>query len=221
MIAAELINQMIPPLKPTDIASKAISWMEEMRIAEIPVLENGKFVGFISEDIILESNNAELEIKNFPLIGEDCWVRDDVHFYNVLKKASEHHVKMVAVMNNLNEYEGVITIEDTITAFAQSASVQSPGAILVLSMNQIDYSLSAISRLIEENEAKVLSCCVTDDNLDASKIKLTLKINKTNLSHIIATLERFGYKIIGRFQDTVSESDDKGRWDLLMKYLSI
>ena len=30
-----------------------------------------------------------------------------------------------------------------------------PGGILVLSMNYVDYSLSEISRLIEENHAKI------------------------------------------------------------------
>jgi hypothetical protein len=57
--------------------------------------------------------------------------------------------------------------------------------------------------------------------MDASKIKLTLKINKPDLSHIGASIERFGYKIIGRFQELEIKSSDQERYDMLMKYLNI
>jgi hypothetical protein len=52
-------------------------------------------------------------------------------------------------------------------------------------------------------------------------IKLTLKINKTDLSSIIATLERFDYKIIAKFEDSKMDSSDKERLDILFKYLDI
>jgi predicted transcriptional regulator len=53
MIAEDLINHMIPPLKGTDDAHKAIVWMEEFRCHQLPVVENGNLLGFISEEIIL------------------------------------------------------------------------------------------------------------------------------------------------------------------------
>ena len=64
-------------------------------------------------------------------------------------------------------------------------------------------------------------CEIPGTPLDQAKIKVTLKINKTELSHITATLERFGYRIIGRFQEVESKSNDKERYDMLMKYLDI
>lgn len=43
MIAEELINQMIPPLKVSDSAEKAKKWMEEFRLTQLPVVENNNF----------------------------------------------------------------------------------------------------------------------------------------------------------------------------------
>jgi predicted transcriptional regulator len=63
MIAEELINHMLPPLKLTDEASKAVAWMEEFRCSQLPVIENEKFLGFISEDIILERNDLTVKIN--------------------------------------------------------------------------------------------------------------------------------------------------------------
>ena len=212
---------MIPPLKPKDSAKKARLWMEELRCNQLPVVEDEKFLGLVSEDLILEANDAEKSISDFDLIGKRCVVYGSSHFYDVIKIAAENSVQMVGVLNNEEKYIGVITVQDTITSFAQSAAIQIPGGILVLSMNQIDYSLAEISRLIEENNAKILSSSIKEDELDPSKLKLTLKVNRLDLTPIVATLERFGYKIIARFQETKVLDEEKGKIDMLLKYLDI
>ncbi len=221
MIASELINHMIPPLKPNDDGHKAIVWMEELRMNRLPVIEKGRFLGFITEESILEENDNKLSVSEYYLEGEQCFVYDKQHFYDVIKTAAEHETQMVAVLNDKGSFEGVLALEDTISAFAESTAVQEPGAILVLMMNQRDYSLSEISRLIESEGAKVLSAAVNSDSKDMSMLRVTLKLNKTEVSHITASLERFGYKIIGRFQEEEIKTNDQERFDLLMRYLNI
>jgi Mg/Co/Ni transporter MgtE len=221
VIAEDLINHMIPPLKGSDDAHKAIVWMEEFRCNYMPVVDEGKLLGFISEEIILETNDIEKNVRDFNLTGQQCFVQLDTHFYDILKVAAEHKLQMVAVLNEDTTYFGVITVQDTLTSFAQTAAVQMPGGILVLSMNHIDYSLAEISRLIEENHAKILSSILKEDPLDPGKIRLTLKINQQDLSRVVATLERFGYKVIGRYQDTKPVVGEKDRIDMLLRYLDI
>ena len=221
MIARELINHMIPPLKKSDSASKAMAWMEELRVNQLPVIEDGQYCGLISEEVILEDNDDSKNVGAYDLLGLECTVIESQHFYDVLKVVSDHAVQLVAVLDEEKKFLGVISIKDTVTAFAQSAAVQSPGGILVLSLKQIDYSLAEISRLIESNDAKVLSCIVNNDLFDANMIKLTLKINKTDLTAIIATLERFEYKIIARFEESPMETSEKERLDILFRYLDI
>jgi acetoin utilization protein AcuB len=221
VIAEDLINHMIPPLKGTDDAHKAIVWMEEFRCNYMPVVDDGKLLGFISEEIILEKNEIDKEVKDFNLVGKNCYVHLDTHFYDILKVAAEHKLHLVGVLNEVEQYTGVITVQDTLTSFAQTAAVQLPGAILVLSMNYVDYSLSEISRLIEENHAKILSSIIKEDPLDPGKIRLTVKLNQMDLSRIVATLERFGYKVIGRYQEARPIENEKERIDMLLRYLDI
>lgn len=221
MIAAELINHMVPPLKVTDDAHKAIVWMEEFRCNYLPVTDEGHLLGFISEEIILEANDIEKGVGSFNLVGKDCIVTLDSHFFDILRIAGEHKLNMVAVNNEEGQYAGVITVQDIMASFAQTASVQMPGGILVLSMELIDYSLAEISRYVEENKAKVISSTMVEDPLDRGKIKLTIKINQLDLSRIVATLERFGYRVIGRYQEAPRDDDDKERLDMLMKYLNM
>ena len=135
--------------------------------------------------------------------------------------ASDFDSQMVAVLSSAGSFMGVVGIEDTIRAIANSTAVQDQGAILVLLVNYRDYSLAEISRLVEGENARVLSVAVSRDIADSSMFRVTLKINQTEVSHIVASLERFGYKIIGRFQEEESKSNEKERFDLLMKYLNI
>ncbi|PGH37911.1 MAG: cbs domain containing protein, partial [Candidatus Nephrothrix sp. EaCA] len=62
-----------------------------------------------------------------------------------------HHLHSVAVVDDGQKYVGLITLLDIMAFFAQSASVQMHGSILVLSMELVDYSLAEICRYVEEN----------------------------------------------------------------------
>lgn len=221
MIAEELINHMVPPLKVTDDAHKAIVWMEEFRCNFLPVVDDGELLGFISEEIIMESNDIEKNLGGFELVAKGCAVSQDAHFFDILRVAGEHKLNMVAVLNEEKKYAGIITVQDVMASFAQTASVQMPGGILVLSMDLIDYSLAEISRYVEENNAKIISSTMVEDPMDRGKIKITIKINQLDLSRIVATLERFGYRVIGRYQEATRDDDSKERLDMLMKYLNM
>jgi CBS domain-containing protein len=160
-------------------------------------------------------------MASYELFGDQCFVNENQHFYDVVKLASDFEVQVVAVLDDEKKFLGVITVEDTLAAFAQTLGVQNPGGIIIISLRQIDYSLAEISRLIESDNAKILSSCINNDLLDPDKIKLTLKINRTDLSRIVATLDRFGYKIIGKFQQIEAISNERERLDILMRYLDI
>ena len=221
MIARELINHMIPPLKLTDNAAYAIAWLEEFRTKELPVVDNGAFIGLINDDEILDSNDGAKLIGDFELGCADCFVNESQYFYDILKIAVDNTVELVGVVDDNKEFVGVITIQDTITAFAQTTPIQAQGSVLVLSMSSNDYSLSELSRLVEENNARILSSSIRQDPTDNSKIKVTLKINLEDISSIVATLERFEYKIISRFQETEVTESDRDKIDELLKFLDI
>ncbi|KAA5543985.1 CBS domain-containing protein [Adhaeribacter rhizoryzae] len=221
MIAEELINQMIPPLKISDSVEKAVRWMEEFRVNQLPVVKNRQYMGMITEDDIIEKNLYGVALNTLELGYKEAFVMHYQHFYTVMEVAIRNKVQVVPVLDEHQEFYGVITVNDTIAAFGQMSGLQGQGGILVLSMNERDYSLSEISRHVEENNAKILSAYVSPDEMDDYKIKVTLRINRTDLNRIIATFDRFDYRIVAQFQDADEVKDDQDRLDLLMKYLNI
>ncbi|WP_186753819.1 CBS domain-containing protein [Echinicola salinicaeni] len=221
MQAYEFINNMIPPLKLTDKVRMALSWMEEIRTDVLPVVEEGMFKGLVTDEMIYNFNREDILISDLPLEAEGCFVSKDKHIYDVLRVASEYQTNMVAVVDKDNIYHGVVTLEDAIAAFADSMAIQAQGGVLVLSMFMTDYSLFEIARVIESENAKILSSFLTSDPLDDSKIKVILKIDKTELRHVKATLERFGYKVIDHYQEEMTQSGEQDRLDNLLRFLNI
>jgi len=221
MIAEDLINSMIPPLKPSDSIQKALDWMANLRLNQLPVADKGLFVGILTEEQVLDEDDKSLLVSDLDIYLNDVTVKPSQHFYDIMKMAAISDCDLVGVINDENEYLGVVDVRDTISLFGQMSSMQGPGGILVLRMKEYNYSLQEISRLIEENNAKILSLNIsTDDNI-ADKIRITLKLNISEMSHVIATLERFDYEVIASFQEKELKNNTKDNLGLLLKYLDI
>ena len=221
MIAEELVNLAIPALKLSDTAEKAIIWMEELKTNQLPVIKDRHFKGLISEDIILESNDLDREIGDFKLISEHCYVNEDQHLFDIIRLAQECESELVAIIDHNGEFIGVSRHEDTMKAFSNTLAVQGQGGIIVMEMRFMDYSMAEISRLIESDDAKILGFYLSQDHKDPNFVFVTLKINKEDLTTVIATLERFDYKIVAKFHESNNSDTEKERLDNLLNYLNI
>ena len=83
-----------------------------------------------------------------------------------------------------------------------------------------DYSLTEIARLVEENDAKILSASITS-SVSHAYSEVTLKINRQDLSAIIQTFERYDYTIKASYQKQRFSDSLQNRYEELMKYLNI
>lgn len=212
---------MVPPLKLTDTTAHALVWMDEFRCNQLPVVHNGEFLGLVSEDLILDQEKEVSQINELELSCKHCKVGEDAHFFDIIKLATGNNVELIGVVDQQNKFVGVITIKDTISALAQTFAVQSNGAVLILSMKGIDYSLSEISRLVESEGYKILNSSLQKDPENGEMVKLTIKVDSEEVSRLVATFERFNYKVIARIQEDDSTNTDQERLDILLKYLDM
>jgi Mg/Co/Ni transporter MgtE len=221
MLAEELINQMIPPLKLTDTAQVALNWMEVFRLNQLPVINKNQYLGLLLEESILDKNDPSILIKEFPLDFKDLKVAPSAHYYELIQMANKQKVEILPVVDEENQYLGVVSVNETSAAIAQMFASQGPGGIIVLHMKDNDYTLTQIARLIESNDTKIISLFMANDEKNPGFIKVTIKLNRVDLTRVIATLERYDYRIIAHFQETDTEHQDKDRLDMLFKYLNI
>jgi len=220
MIAIELISEEIPPLKHTDTGEMALQWMEEFKVNHLPVLKGENFVGLLSENDLLDKNDLSNTLHELFTHLPRPYVKGTSHIYEVLAMSSDAHVSVVPVLDDEENYLGCISIVELMQKVADTSSIKETGGIIVLEMNDVDYSLSHISQIIESENAKVLSSFITS-NPSSRKLELTLKINLVELGRIIRALERYDYQIKASFQRNSHHEDLKNRYDELMKYLNI
>lgn len=221
MTIAEIINHDLPILKPSDTVGNALNWMEENRIGQLVVVDAGKYAGIVSEDILMDYDE-DMQLTDVMLQFSEITLSDYQHIYESLGLISKYHLQLIGIIDEEENFVGIITASEVYTKFGELLGSQEPGAVLVISIKNRDYSLSEISRLVESDNAKILSSYFTGNTyLSNDSASLTLKINRESITSIVATLERFGYTVEASYAHEPIESIEQERYNMLMKYLSV
>ncbi|MDQ3191314.1 MAG: CBS domain-containing protein [Bacteroidota bacterium] len=220
MLAKNLITQDIPPLKTSDTGLKALTWMEEFKVSHMPIVNNVDFLGMISDADILDMNSPEEAIGTHKLSLIKPFVYENEHIYEIIKLVYKLNLTLLPVLDNENRFLGTIPLIQIIKSFAEMSSIKDPGGVVVLEMNPIDYTLSEISRIVEGNDAKILSSYISTA-LDSNIIEVTLKINRTDLSAILQTFTRYNYTIKASFHQSEFIDEMKDRYDSFMNFMNV
>ncbi len=220
MFAARLISDNVPPLKPTDSCGRALTWMDELRVNALPVLKGREFLGLIYKSDVKNPSVSMQTIESAGIRYHRVFVFENQHVYDLTKLASQHKLDLVPVLNNEQEYLGLVTVNDLVSYFAESKSVYTPGGIIILDMALSDYSMTHIAQVVESDGAHILSASVSATP-DPARIELTLKIDKVDLSRILASFFRLDYHVIASYHQSEHSEDLKNRYESLMNYLNI
>ncbi|PIZ05339.1 MAG: CBS domain-containing protein, partial [Flavobacteriales bacterium CG_4_10_14_0_8_um_filter_32_5] len=86
-------------------------------------------------------------------------------------------------------------------------------------LNINDYSLSEIAKIVESDNAKILASFITS-HPDSTKLEVTLKINKNEITRILSTFERFNYQITASYNETDYQVDLQNKYDEFMRFLN-
>ncbi|NOZ48122.1 MAG: CBS domain-containing protein [Chlorobi bacterium] len=221
MLAKDLISDVVPALKTSDSGLTALNWMEVFRISHLPIINNTKLLGLISDADIYDLNMANEPVGNHSLSLTCPSVKYNQHIYEVINLISKYKLTVVPVIDEDSKYMGLITLYDLLQNFAHLTATQNPGGIIILELNQNDYSLTQIANIIESNDTKILSLYITSPP-DSNKMELTIKINKTDISSILQTFNRYNYSVKASYLDDEELNDlYKSRFDQFMRYLNI
>ncbi|MBQ2574386.1 MAG: CBS domain-containing protein [Bacteroidales bacterium] len=220
MTAENYIDTSIPYVTPDYTCSRVLSLMDTFKMSHLPVVENDIYIGVVSEDELYDKNLLEEKLSEFGVMRTP-YVLSTQHILDVLAIATHFSVPIVPVVNADRKYLGAITSQNLLVAVAKITNVQSKGAVLVLEMGVHDYSMSEIARIVESENAKLISSYVTEYE-DSTRIDVTLVLNMAEISPVVKSLERYGYKVNTFFSGS-NKIDDfyRERYELLMNYMKI
>lgn len=221
MLAAELIDPMLPALKLTDTVGEALEWMQEHRIGQMVLTDQSEYKGLLSEDLLMDVADEDRPLADVMRLFEQVYAFENQHSLELLTLALEHRLDVLAILNEDREFMGTVSVKELLKNFASELGITEPGAILILTINERDYSLTEISRLIESNNVKIVGSYFSSAAYGMpDRSRLTLKLNRRDIGPVVSTLERFGYNVESAFANTPIESIDQQRLDLLLRYLN-
>lgn len=220
MIAPHLISESIPALQLEDTGEKALLLMHEFSINQLAVLDNNVYVGLVTMEDVMANKQLDKSLKSYSNPFRQPFVKNTAHIFDVMRTALEHNVKVVPVINEEHHYLGLISAESCLRSFAVLNSVKEAGGVIELEIPISNYSLSEVSRIVEENEAEIV-CFYTHVKHQEGRTEITLKLNTTELGGIVAAFERFEYEIKAVYNETEYTEDLKDRYDALMRYLNV
>lgn len=220
MTADLLVDKNFPFLKLTDSVQDSLDVFEDQNTELLPVLDKEVFTGFLSLSIV-ENSFSVKKIEDIVAIAPSAKVLESAHVFEVMHIMDNNKLDIVAVVDVEDDFKGIISKKDIGNFFINVGFAQVPGGILVLEVAQNNYSLSEISRIVESNDIKIVSVFTENDKEENSILLVTLKLNKDDLTRLIASFERFGYKIVADFHESAFQKFDTERYELLMKFLNI
>lgn len=219
MIARDLISEDIVPLKTSNTGEDALALMSDFHVRHLPIVNNRQLLGLIAEDEILEYDTDE-PVGSYELKMLHPYVHDRDHIYDIMRLLNEYRLTMIPVVDKEQNYLGVVSLHDLLKYFAESASFAEKGSVIVLSVTRHNYSLSQIARIVESEGAAILNSFVTSSP-DSTELEITLKINRPDISKILATFARFDYEITASFSESEYMDSLQEHYDSFMAYMNV
>jgi acetoin utilization protein AcuB len=219
MLAIELAANTIPPVTTTDTIQRALDRMVEFRVRHLPVVNDQQFIGLLAEADITEPDHS-LPVSSLPHLHINTFVYQEQHIYDVIRMFYEHKLSVVPVLDPSKTYAGAIDHNSMNNYFAEITAVAQPGGIIVLEISNKENSMTQMAQIVESDNAQILSSYVRTFP-DSTKIEVTLKLNKPDISSINAAFLRYGYDVKATFNHNDGEENSMNRYESFMNYLNM
>lgn len=221
MFAKDFIDNIIAPVKLSDNCLQIITWMEENKVSQLPVVEKQAYYGMISEQEIYNLREPDVAVNEVKNRLRNIAVHKNQYFSDVLHYMVNDELSVLPVLGVQTDYFGAISQQSLIRGLHQMHGIHHPGAIIVLEVHQNDYMLSQIGQIAEMNDVKILNL-LTQPQQESMLMDIILKTNSEKPDSIISTFERYKYSIKATLsKKDIEWSELKEHYDYMMNYLNI
>ncbi len=219
MLASQLIKSGFPVINLFDKAAFALQLMDEYDVQHLPVSNEEKFAGLVCKDDLLDIDEqntlASLENALLPIS-----VKGEEHFLTALKLISDNELSLLPVINEQSELAGIIPAKEMLRVVSRFVGNEDKGGVIVLETEKRNFSFGEISRLVETNDAYITQLNTYAEG-DTGMLIITIKVNKIEISDIIATFQRYEYIVRYFFGEEDYANELKENYNHLISYLNM
>ncbi len=220
MLTRDLMTQSLPQLHLNDKVYQALQFMNDNHVTHLPITNGEKFIGTISEEDLRQTDNDHTQLHELEQSFFPTAVKEEEHFLKAVQIATENGLSVMPVINEENELTGTIAYSDLLRYASEFMSLKEPGGLIVLEIPSNQYSFNEISKLVETNDAQITQLNTTNDP-ESGMMQVTIRINKPEISDIIATFQRYEYNVKYFFGEEQYANELRSNYDNLMNYLKI
>ena len=220
MLTVDLSSQSLPYLRLQDKVYQALQLMNDNQVAHLPIVDGEKYLGIISEDDLLLADNEHAPLSELQQSFANTSVKSDEHFLKAIQVAAENGLSVVPIVDNENEITGAVTYNDLLKYASEFMSLNEPGGLIVLEIESNQYSFNEISKILETNDAQITQLNTFNDP-ETGKMRVTIRINKPDVSDVVAVFQRYDYDVKYYFGEEQYTNELRSNYDNLMNYLKI
>ena len=219
MLNKDLISSSVPILSLNDTVFQAQQFMSDYQVSHLPVVSEDRFLGLIADEDLLNADEQSTMLQLQPHFLK-LSVKANSHFIEAVQLANEYGLSVVPVVEPEMAWKGAIAATDLLKYLGHITGVDEPGGVIVLELEPKAFALSEICKLVETNDAQITQVnSYLDNNLGL--LYVTVKVNKFEISDIVATFQRYEYHVKYYFGEELYENELKTNYDHLMNYLNI
>jgi hypothetical protein len=215
MFIKDYISKDYPAFNISDSIEEANEIAQEFGYTHVFVKKKGIYQGAISQSFLEESPEGNL--ASLAIHFEKFAILDDGHILDSIKLFHTFNANVVPIISKDEKYRGYLSCDDIFSEFSKYPLFSENGALLVVQINEKNYSMTEICKIVESNNAKIYGCYIS--SIIEYDIQVTLKISSDNLSSIDETFERYGYNVVHKYYDDEKEELLKDRFGFFQKYL--
>jgi CBS domain-containing protein len=218
MLTRDLISNSVPYLHQDDKVYHALQLMNDYHVVHLPVVENEDYLGIISEEQLLQSDD-ENTIRELHITDGSASVQANDHFLKAIQTAVVNKISIVPVVEE-KHLLGIVTYDDLLRNASEFMSLNAPGALIVLELESSNYSFNEINRIVESNDAQITQLNTFTDP-ESGITQVTIRVSKLEVSDIVSTFQRYEYNVKYYFGEELYENELRTNYDNLMNYLKI
>ena len=193
------------------------AFFKELPYTHFPIVENGKLVGMISKDDVINLSNEEAELNDYHSVFEFYSARAPIHCIDLFNFFAQHNTNILPLVTNNQDYLGYFELDEIVHLFNSTPFLQENSTTLIIEKDKNNYSMSEIAQIIESNNSQLLGMYISEINDTTNQI--TLRLGTEDVNEVTQSLRRYGYHLLSQNKDDMLIEQLKDRADYLQKYL--
>lgn len=207
MLVEDIMNRDVVTVAPTDSIRLALLKVHQYRIRHIPVVEQGKLVGIISDrdvrdacpSIISAPHDDDDQVMNTAI---STIMRKDVitaHPLDFVEEAAlalyDNRIGCLPVVKDDDELVGILTETDILHTLVELMGVHYPSSHIEVEVENRTGILADVASIFKEAGCSVTSVLVFPGK-HLGKKNLVFRVQTIDPRHVTAKIEEAGYHVV-------------------------